>query len=165
MKVLAGEQIMNATGIKITRFPYEEPYHLNLWIEASNGKMNGRLEYYCNADDLSELGNKLVGYLGNQDETIVYERGSEKPEDRFAFFFSLRVNPLDLAGHSVVRIRMNNNQPPPATEVCEFCIPVDVIDVNRLGSLLGAFGKLNHRVLDWSVKDGKLIKNVESLTD
>ena len=108
------------TGIKITRFPYEEPYHLNLRIEASNGKMNGRLGYYCNADDLKELGGKLLGYLGNKDQAIVYQLGSEKPEDRFAIFFSFRINPIDFAGHSVIRIRMNNNEPPPATEACEF---------------------------------------------
>jgi len=156
---------MNATRIKITRFPYEEPYHLNLLIEASNGRMNGRLGYYCNASDLIELGNKLLGYLGNKEQTIVYELGSEKPEDRFAFFLSLRVLPLDLAGHSVIRIRINNNRPPPETEACEFCIQVDVIDVNRLGSLFVGFGKLEHRVLDWSATDGKLVKDVTSLTD
>jgi len=152
---------MSTTRIKITRFPYEEPYHLNLLIEASNGRMNGRLGYYCNANDLNELGNKLLGYLGSKEQPIVYELGSEKPEDRFAFFFSLQVISLNLAGHSAIRIHMNNNQPPPATEVCEFCIPADVADVNRFGSLLVAFGKLEHRVLDWSVKDGNLFKDIE----
>lgn len=155
---------MNDSGIKITRFPYEEPYHLNLLIAASNGRMNGSLEYYCNADDLNELGSKLLGYLGNRDEVIVYELGSEKPGDRFAFFLSLRVSPFYLAGHSVIRIRMNNNRPPPATEVCEFCLPADVADVNRLGGLFVAFGELEHRILDWSVKDGKLLKDVEDVS-
>ena len=134
---------------------------MNLWIAASNGKVNGRLEYYCNADDLTDLGSKLLGYLGNQDEKIVYELGSENPDDRVAFFLSLKVSPLDRAGHSVVRLRMNNNRPPPETEASEFCIPVDVADVNRLGRLLVTFGKLEHRVLDWSVKDGKLLEDVE----
>ena len=143
------------------RFPYEEPYHLNLLIEASNGSMRGGLGYYCNASDLNELGNKLLGYLGNKEQIIIYKLGSEKPEDCFAFFFSLQVISLDLAGHSAIRIRMNNNQPLPATEVCELCISADVADVNRLGSLLVTFGKLEHRVLDWSVKDGKLFKNAE----
>jgi hypothetical protein len=148
-------------GIKITRFPYEEPYHLNLVIEASNGKMNGRLGYYCDADDLNNLGNQLIEFLGNGNEKIIYELGSEKPEDRFAFYFSLQVVSLDTAGHSAIRLRMNNNRKPPATEVCEFCIPTDTADVNRLGRLLVAFGKLEHRVLEWSVTDGKLLKNAE----
>jgi len=119
------------------------------------------LDTIDNAKDLNELGGKLLGYLGNKEQTIIYELGSEKSEDRFAFFFSLRVLPLDLAGHSAIRIRINNNRPPPETEACEFCIPADVADVNRLGSLLVAFGKLEHRVLDWSVKDGRLLKDVE----
>jgi hypothetical protein len=103
MRVLSDKKIrsnMNTPGIKITRFPYEEPYHLNLLIEASNGRMNGRLGYYCNAKDLNELGGKLLGYLGNKEQAIVYELGSEKPEDRFAFFFSLRVLPLNSAGQN-----------------------------------------------------------------
>jgi hypothetical protein len=145
--------------IKITRFPYEEPYHLRLVIEASNGKMNGGVEYYCNANDLNKLGNQLLGFIGKRGEKIVYELGSEK--HRFAFFFSLQVISLDAAGHSAIQLRMNNNRPPPATEVCEFCIPTDVADINRLGRLLVAFGKLEHRVLEWSVKDGKLLKDVE----
>ena len=147
-------------GIKITRFPYEEPYHLNLFIQASNGNMNGKLGYYCNANDLNSLGNELLCFPGKEGKKITYQLGSEKPEDRFAFFFRLEVISLDLAGHSAIRIRINNNQPPPATEASEFCIPTDVADVNRLGSLLVAFGKLEHRVLDWSVKDGKLLKDI-----
>jgi hypothetical protein len=148
-------------GIKITRFPYEEPYHLNLFVEASNGKISGSLGYYCNANDLSNLGNQLLRFLGNGDEKIIYELGSEKPEDRFAFFFSLQVISLDTAGHSAIRLRLNNNRPPPATEVCEFCIPTDTADVNRLGRLLIAFGKLEHRILEWSVKNGKLLMDIE----
>ena len=153
---------MKAPGIRITRFPYEEPYHLNLLIEASNGKVAGNLEYYCSANDLNELGGRLLGYLGNREGAILYELGSEKPEDRFAFFFSLKVSPLDLLGHGIVGLRMNNNEPLPETQVCEFYISVDVADVNRLGSLLVAFGKLEHRVLEWSVKDGWLFKEVEA---
>jgi hypothetical protein len=154
---------MSATGIIITRFPYEEPYHLNLRITASNGRMNGGIEYYCKASDLNDLGSKLAGFVGNKDETIIYELGSEKPQDRFAYFFGLRVLILDSGGHCAVRLRMNNNQSPPETEACEFCIAADVADVNRLGRLLVAFGKMEHRVLDWSIKDGKLLKDVEDV--
>lgn len=152
---------MNIAGIKITRFPYEEPYHLRLYIEASNGNLKGRLEYYCVADDLEKLGKKLGAYLGNQGESVVYELGSEGPQKRFAYFLSIKVMPLDLAGHSVICLHFNNNCLPPSSEISEFCIRVDVADINRLGSLLVGFGKLDHQVLYWSVKDGKLFKNIE----
>ncbi|HTR42944.1 MAG TPA: hypothetical protein VMH87_15120 [Pseudomonadales bacterium] len=148
-------------GIRITRIPYEEPYHLRLFIEASNGQLIGSLEYYCHARDLNTLGNQLLGFLGKKNEKIVYKLGSEKPEDNFAFLFSLQVISLDTTGHSAIWLRLNNNSSPPWTEVCEFCIATDVADVNRLGSLLVAFGKLDHRVLDWSVKDGILLEDVE----
>ena len=44
--------IQNETGnkmnqsIKITRIPYEEPYHLNLIFEATNGSSVGQIEIY-----------------------------------------------------------------------------------------------------------------------
>jgi hypothetical protein len=153
---------MKTAGLRITRFPYEEPYHLNLQIEASNGRVTGCLEYYCSVNDLNELGVKLVGYCGEPYERIVYELGSEKAEDRFAFFFSLKISPLDHTGHSVARLRMNNNQLPPETEASEFCIPLNPVDVNRLGRLLVDFARLEHRILDWSINDGTLIKDSEA---
>ena len=152
---------MTTPGIKLTRYPYEEPYHLNLRIAASNGHLNGDLEYYCNATDLKELGKQLVDFSGKRSEKIVYELGSEKPEDRFAFFLSLRVEPLDAVGHCAVIVRLNNNQTIPEREVTEFCIKAEVADVNRLGKLLVEFGRLQHRALEWSVQDGRLLKEDE----
>ena len=145
------------TGITITRFPYEEPYHLNLRIEASNGRVTGELEYYCNATDLKELGKKLTDFLGQRGEEITYELGSEAPEDRFAFYLSLRVKPLDSCGHSALLIHFNNNAADPDHEVSRFSIKVDPADINRLGRLLTGFGDLQHRRLDWQVYDGRLI--------
>jgi len=151
---------MNSAETKITRYPYEEPCLLNLWIEASNGITSGRLEYYINTEDLGKLGNKLLDYLGEQGQSVVYELGSEDPKKRFACFLSMKVMPLDVAGHSVIWFRFNNNRLPPWKEAAEFCIRVDVADVNRLGSLLVGFGELDHHILYWSVKDGKLFKTV-----
>jgi hypothetical protein len=148
---------MNAPGIRITRHPYEEPYHLNLHIEAANERVNGDLEYYCNADDLKKLGKKLADFTGPPKEAIVYDLGSEDPRDRFAFFLSIRVTPLDSSGHCAVVIRLNNNEEPPGKQVTEFSIRADVADINRLGDLLIGFGKLQHRVLDWRVHEGTLI--------
>src|SRR6266567_3713694 len=105
---------MNTSGIRITRHLYEEPYHLNLHIEASNGRVNGTLEYYCNADDLKTLGKQLVDFTGSRSQAVIYELGSEKPNDRFAFFLSLRVRPVDSSGHCAVHVCMNNNQEPPS---------------------------------------------------
>jgi hypothetical protein len=150
---------MKTPGIRITRYPYEEPHHLNLRVTASNGRITGDLEYYCNATDLGVLGRQLVGFSGRRTEEIVYELGSEKPEDRFAFLFSLRVKPLDSVGHCAVLVRMSNNGAAPEKEVREFAIKAEVADVNRLGRLLEDFGRLEHRVLDWHIHDGSLIED------
>jgi len=154
---------MKTPGIRITRYPYEEPYHLNLRIEASNGRLGGELEYYCNADDLKHLGKELADFSGKRIEVITYELGSEKPEDRFAFFFSLNAKTLDSSGHCVVLVRLNNNGRFPNNEVSEFSIKADVADLNRLGNLLIEFGRLKHRVLDWRVQDGRLISEHEEV--
>ena len=37
---------MNTAGIRVTRYPYEEPYHLNLRITASNGRTAGDLHSF-----------------------------------------------------------------------------------------------------------------------
>ncbi|MBN2710987.1 MAG: hypothetical protein JXR97_00935 [Planctomycetes bacterium] len=47
---------MNTIGIEIKRYPYEEPYHLNLVFSASNGVFEGSLKYYCHASDLEDIG-------------------------------------------------------------------------------------------------------------
>jgi hypothetical protein len=150
---------MSDSGIELTRTPYEEPYHVRLLITASNGRLRGELEYYCNADDLQELGAQLRDYSGNRDKEIVYELGSEKPEDRFAFFLRLRVKAINSRGHCYVSVRLNNNDSGPDREITEFSIPAEVADVNRLGDLLAGFGQLRHRRLLWRVTSGELIED------
>jgi hypothetical protein len=152
---------MKTPSIRVVRFPYEEPYHLHLLLEASNGRLYGELEYYCNADDFEQLGNQLTNFSGKRGEEVVYERGSEKPKDRSAYFLSIRAKPVDLSGHCAVRIRMNNNQQEPDKEMIEFSIKANVADLNRLGRLFIGFRRLEHRVLQWQVQDGRLIEQYE----
>ena len=45
--------------LKITRIPYEEPYHLQLEIEASNARQTGWLQVYVVADDLMRIARAL----------------------------------------------------------------------------------------------------------
>ena len=153
---------MSPSGIRITRKPYEEPHHLNLVIEAWNERINGLLEFYCNLEGIKKLGKQLADFAGDRDKEIVYELGSELPQDRFAFFLSLRVRPLDSLGHCAVMVRLNNNQDPPARLVSEFSIRADVADLNRLGELLIHFSRLQHRVLDWGVQEGRLLETNET---
>ena len=115
-------------GIELLRTPYEEPYHLRLRISTSNGRLRGELDYYSNADDLRELGAQMRAYAGDREREIVYQLGSEKPEDRFGFFLSLRVKAINSRGYCCVIVRLNNNESPPDTEITEFAIPATVAE-------------------------------------
>jgi hypothetical protein len=154
---------MNVPGIRITRESYEEPYHLCLYLEASNGRIHGALEYYCHVEDVQTLGVQLANFTGSRHHEVVYEWGSEKPADNFAGFLRLRVKPLDSSGHCAVHVRLNNNAEPPRGELVEFSIRANVAEINRLGSLLTGFGRLQHLALEWHVQDGRLIETLEEL--
>jgi len=152
---------MTPPFIIIRRYPYEEPYHLNLVISASNGAMSGTLEYYCNAEDLIKVGDHLAAFPGQHDDSYTYELGSPRPEDRFAFHFVLRAATLDSAGHCALQFTMSNNRPLPDDMSCSFSIRAEPAAINRLGRLLRAFGDLKHLELRWSDTDGELVQGRE----
>ena len=106
--------------IRITRYPYEEPYHVNLVVAASNGRQQGELEIYANAEDLAAVGRQLRGFPNQKNDTVLWELGSERPEERFAFYYRLRVFQVAADGRCAIELRFCNNQEPPAREVVEF---------------------------------------------
>ncbi|HSB09836.1 MAG TPA: hypothetical protein VLM38_10160 [Blastocatellia bacterium] len=146
--------------IRITRHPYEEPYHVNLVVAASNGRQLGELEIYANADDLAMIARELRGYPKRTGDIVLWELGSERPEDRFAFYYRLRVFQVAATGQCAVELRFNNNQAPPDREVVEFSIPALPSDLDRFAILLEGFSRLEHRLLEWSIDDGALREDV-----
>ena len=149
--------------IRITRKPYEEPYHLNLVMEASNGIQTARLEFYDNADALPKVAKELEGFPRHKDHVFLWELGSERPEDRFAFYFRFRVFAIDSLGHCAIYLRFNNNDALPDREVAEFCIRAEPAQLDRLAGLFKQFAKLKHEVLEWELGDGQLLgKSIEA---
>lgn len=148
---------MRPPFIILRRQPYEEPYHLNLVVSAGNGTTGGTLEYYCNAEDVGKLGSRLAEFPKKRRDNYVYELGSPRQEDNFAFHFALRALTLDSAGHCALQIVMNNNLPPPDDLACSFSIRAEPAAVNRLGRLLREFGALKHLELRWSDSEGELV--------
>ena len=146
--------------IRITRHPYEEPYLLNLVVAASNGRQQGELEIYTSADALSGVASDLRVFPREPKETVLWELGSERPEDRFAFYFRLRVFQVAANGKCAVELRFNNNQAPPDREIVEFSMEALPADLDRLADLLQQFSRLKHRVLEWNVTDGQLHEGV-----
>jgi hypothetical protein len=142
--------------IRITRQPYEEPYHVNLLVAACNGRMRGALEIYANASDLCTVADELAGFPRRRDHEFVWELGSERPGDEFAFYFRFGVALISATGSCAVQVRLNNNRPSAEREIAEVSIPAEPADIDRLASLFRRFGDLEHTVLEWRVHDGEL---------
>ncbi|WP_218951147.1 hypothetical protein [Desulfoluna butyratoxydans] len=145
-------------SIKIIRYPYEEPHHLNLVMEATKGHIQGRLEFYCNASDLIELANELEAFPRYSSAVYLWELGSERGEDRFAHYFRLRLFTTDSVDHCAIQLRFNNNEDLPDREVAEFCIEADHSELNHFGKLVRKFSKLEHEVLYWERSGGQIYK-------
>jgi hypothetical protein len=149
------------TFIRVIRYAYEEPYHLNLVMLASNGYVLGRCELYVTPEDLVSWADEMESFPKHIDSVLLWEIGSERPEDRFAYYFRMRVFTTDRSGHSAVQLRFNNNEPLPEREVMEFCIKADAAQINRLGQLCREFARLKHEVLEWSPACGQLFESKE----
>ena len=141
---------------KLTRIPYEEPYHLQLEVEASNTRQKGYLVYYSSASDLADIGKALSDFPTNDLDEFLYELGSEDPEQRFAHYLRLRFFMTRPTGASGIEVHFSNNEPAPFRELTAFTIPCEVAGLNRLGALFSRFRLLEHTVLEWDGVDGEL---------
>lgn len=142
--------------LRITRTPYEEPSHLQLLLEASNGGQSASLEIYVNADSIKEMASALEVFPRHALDAYLFEIGSEREEDRWAYYLRFRAFLTDALGHSALLFRFNNNRELPFRELAEFCIETEPASINRLGVLLREFLKLEHRTLYWTSDDGRL---------
>ena len=140
--------------IKIVRRPYEEPYHINLIFKASNGDSTGKLEIYDNADRLKELADALKDFPFNGTKRLLWELGSEKPEDRFAFYFKCEFSLIEFSSECLIRIRLNNNENGIEKSISEFNILCYPAELNKLGQLFREFSKLEKETLMWNGLDG-----------
>ena len=136
--------------LRIERISYEEPYHVQLVWSVSNGNISSCFEYYDNADSLKEMAKRLEEFPRHSSDVFLYEIGSEKPEDRFAYYFRFRVFTTDSRGSSAIQIRFCNNNELPYREIVEFCIQTEPAAINRLGKLFREFAKLEQEYMAWS---------------
>jgi hypothetical protein len=145
-----------APHLRISRQLYEEPYHLNLVVSASNGNVSAEFEYYENANVIHEWATRLEQFPRHENDVFLHEVGSEVPEDRIAYYFRLRVFATSPTGACAVQLRFNNNRSLPNREIFDFCIQAEPSQINRLGKLLRTFAELRHEILEWNVTDGQL---------
>jgi hypothetical protein len=147
--------------IRLIRYPYEEPYHLHLSMTASNGRVRGRLEFYLGAQELMRWAEGMETFPLHARSVLLWELGSERPEDRWSCYFRLRVFTVDAQGHSAIQFRFNNNAELPDREITEFCIRTDPAAINRLGQLCRVFADMRHEVLEWSPASERLFESIE----
>ncbi len=140
--------------LNMTRQPYEEPYHVNLLVSAGNQSTQAEFEIYAHASDLNDAAVALIGFPKTDKDIFTWQLGSEKENDRFAFYFCLRVFQFSPTGRCAIEIRFNNNQEPPNQQIVEFCIDAYPSDLDRLGTMLKAFGRLEDLTMEWSVHPG-----------
>ncbi|HCG8217763.1 TPA: hypothetical protein NJ504_004747 [Vibrio parahaemolyticus] len=138
--------------VKIERIPYEEPYHLQLLWDISNGMQSTRFELYNNASDLLKIAKGLEFFPRHPKDVFLYEIGSERAEDNFAYYFRLRAFMVTPQGQCALQIRFCSNAPLPYKHISEFCIQLEPRDLNRLGILFGDFSKLQSHFLAWDAK-------------
>ncbi len=144
-------KVLNIVGIQLKRYPYEEPDLLNLVVSVCKGDFAGCLEFYCDTNDLRNIGEALQSFPKKVPDEYVYEIGSNKPEVNFAFYFMICAYTLDKSGHCALQIVIDNNEKRPDEEACRFSIKADPAAIQRLGRLFLAFSQLKHHTMIWSL--------------
>jgi hypothetical protein len=139
--------------IAVKRFPYEEPYHTHLDIEASNGAYAGAIDFSCGVDEIREVGEALGAFPSKVPDEYRFSYGSDDPEDRQDWHFVLRAYTTDAIGHCALQFVMNLNQTEPHEGLCSFSIPAEPVQIARLGRL---FLRLHERAstrFRWTPED------------
>src|SRR5260221_13241169 len=111
--------------LNFTRRPYEEPYHLHLFLAASNGRQVSEIDFYIGRDTLRDWAEGLEAFPRHRDHVYLWEHGSERPEDKCAVYVRFRFFAVDAAGHCAVHLRLNNNEALPEREISQFCIKAE----------------------------------------
>lgn len=141
---------MTKAYIQIRRRPYEEPYHTQLEVAASNGAFSGFTDIYCGVKELGEIGRALRGFPKKIGDEYRYQYGSEDPSDRCYRYFVLRAYTVGPSGHCALQVIMNTNQKEPDEGICRFSIQAEPASVNRLGEAFEKFEELKHLELRWT---------------
>ncbi len=135
-----------APRITVHRLPYEEPYHTQLEIEASNGVFAGAIDLYCAVDDIRDVGRALSAFPSRVPDEYRFTYGSDDPARRFYRLFVLRAYTTDSVGHCALQVIMDRNTEEPDEGRCCFSIGAEPAQIGRLGRL---FMRLHEKPSTW----------------
>jgi hypothetical protein len=147
---------MNPPALIVKRIPYEEPYHVQIDLFASNGRFSARSDFYCSVDNLSEIGAALRSFPKHLGDEYVYVYGSEDPDKKFYRYIKLRAYTVGSAGKCAIQITINTNDAEPEEGRSNFSIQAYPIAINKLGELFSEFSQLRHLEFHWSETDSSL---------
>jgi hypothetical protein len=149
--------------IVVRRYPYEEPYHLQIVVSARNEDFSARTDFYCNTDELREIGQALQEFPKRIGDRYEFRYGSDDPADRFYRLVVLGAYTVDSVGHCAIKVKLNQNQGEPDEGICEFSIRADVAAVNRLGALFTEFAELKHLEFQWNPDESAMYESHQPL--
>jgi hypothetical protein len=122
-------------SVHVVRTPYEEPYHAHVTISASNGAFCGETDFYCNVDDLLEIGRALSQFPAKIPDSYEFVYGSANRADRLYRLLRMRVSTLDMAGHCALHFEIDLNEDEPNEGRAAFSLAVDPWALGELGRL------------------------------
>lgn len=122
-----------ASGIRVVRTPYEEPYHTYISIFASNGVFSGETDLYCNVEHLGRIGRALAKFPTKVPDENEFVYGSKEPADRCCRFFRLRARTIGRSGHCALQFEFDLNQDEPNEGRASFSLLVEPWALERLG--------------------------------
>jgi hypothetical protein len=134
---------MDEIGIEI-QLGYEDDYILDLTFTANNGGFQGKVQWYCNPDDLKNIGEALSPFPNKIPDEYIFD------VDTNWSHLSIKAYNFDRSGHCALQIYINNNKKNPDEGECRFSIVVEAWAIHRLGELLKKFSTLKYSYLKWS---------------
>jgi len=145
------------SGIRVVRTPYEEPYHTQITITASNGSFTGETDLYCGVDELIEIGQALARFPTKVPDEYEFIYGSANPADRFYRFFRFRAKTVDVAGHCALHFEFELNQDEPNEGRAAFSLPVEPWALEALGRLFETLHGDPSGEFYWSPDRGRVV--------
>ncbi|MDI1315070.1 hypothetical protein [Prosthecobacter sp.] len=149
------------SSIRIQRFPYEEPYHVQLNLSAENGRFSGGFDFYTGVHSLKEFAVTLQNFPNHIGDEIQFVYGSPRKEDRTYRHLIIRAYTVGRVGHCSIQFTFNNHEEEPDEGSARFSISADAAAVNRLGKLLERFSELQHLELLWSPDEEELYTELQ----
>ena len=149
-------------SIRIQRFPYEEPYHVQLDLSAENGRFSGGFDFYTGVQELRKLAADLQNFPKYIGDEVRFIYGSPHKDDRVYRHLVIRAYTIDSVGHCAIQLIFNNREEEPYEGTANFSIRAEAGAINRLGKLLEKFSELKHLELYWSPFEGELYAEHQS---